>query len=85
MGSSTTVRVSETAHALLKEIAERSRTSMSAVIELALEEHRKRLFWVNARREFEELRSDADAWRAELAEAEVWDASIADGLDGDDD
>ena len=84
MGSSTTVRVSDAAHALLKEIAEQSQTSMSAVIELALEEHRKRLFWAQARCEFEQLRSDANSWQAEQEEAEVWDASIGDGLDSDD-
>ncbi len=84
MGSSTTVRVSEAAHALLREIADQSRTSMSAVIELALEEHRKRLFWAQARREFEQLRGDAHAWRAEQEEAAAWDAATGDGLDGDD-
>jgi predicted transcriptional regulator len=84
MGSSTTVRVSDAAHALLREIAEQSQTSMSAVIEQALEEHRRRLFWAQARREFEQLRSDADTWQAEQEEATIWEASIGDGLDSDD-
>jgi predicted transcriptional regulator len=83
MGSSTTVRVSEATHALLREIADETRTSMSVVVEQALEEHRKRIFWARAKREFEQLRGDAAAWEAEREEAEVWGASIGDGLDDD--
>lgn len=81
MGPSTTIRVSETAHSLAKELAKRSKTSMNAVIELALQEHRRRLFWAQARRELEQLRSDPSAWQAEQEEVAVWDASIGDGLD----
>jgi predicted transcriptional regulator len=81
MASSTTVRVSEATHAALKELAERTQTSMSVVIELALVEYDKRLFWEQARRELEQLRADDAAWRDEQDEVAVWDVSLADGLD----
>ncbi len=85
MKSTTTVRISGTTHSLLQELAEQSQTSMNAVIKVALDEYRKRLFWAQAGREFEHFRADQDAWLAEQEETAIWDASIADGLDSNDD
>jgi predicted transcriptional regulator len=85
MATSTTVRISESSHALLSELAERSQQSMQHVIAEALEEYRKRLFWQQARRDFEQLRSDPEAWQAEQKELAVWDQTIADGLSADGD
>lgn len=84
MPASTTVRISEATHALLRELADRSDRPMSAVIEAALEDYRRRLFWAQARREFEEVRTDAAAWQAHQEERAPWDATVGDGLNADD-
>ena len=80
----TTVRVSEATHTLLREIAARTDRPMSAVIEAALEEYRRRLFWSLADREFRALRADTTAWKEHQEELAVWDAAADDGLDCDD-
>jgi AbrB family looped-hinge helix DNA binding protein len=36
-----------------------------------------------ANRDYAVLRQDPDAWRAELAERELWDTTLQDGLDAD--
>ena len=80
----TTVRVSESTHALLRELAVRTDRPMSTVIEAALEEYRRRLFWSLADREFQELRAETAAWQEHQEELAVWEAAAGDGLDSDD-
>jgi len=53
-----TVRISETSRELLRELAHRTRATMQDVIELALAEYRKRLFWEQAARDFQSLRDE---------------------------
>jgi hypothetical protein len=79
----TTVRVSESTHALLREIADRVDQPMSAVVRVALEEYRRRLFWSLADREFQALRTNSEAWQEHQEELAVWDAAAADGLDSE--
>ena len=79
----TTVRISDTSRELLRELAHRTGSSMQDVIAKALDEYQKRLFWAQAEHDFLAMREEKDVWEAELAEREVWDASLNDGLDGE--
>jgi hypothetical protein len=54
---------------------------MQDVLERALAEYRKRLFWEQAERDFQALREDPEAWNEEVAERERWDAALLDGLE----
>lgn len=85
MRSTTTVRVSGSTHSLLQELAEQSQTSMNAVLEAALNEYHRRLFWAQAGQEFDDLRANTEAWHVEQEESAIWDVAVADGLDSDDD
>ncbi|RJO67714.1 MAG: toxin-antitoxin system protein [Myxococcales bacterium] len=76
-----TVRISETARDLLRDLARRTNATMQDVIEKALAEYRQRLFWEQARRDFQAMRDDPELWNAEVAERERWDATLKDGLD----
>ena len=58
---------------------------MNAVLEAALNEYRRRLFWAKAGQEFDDLRGDTEAWQVEQEESAIWDVAVADGLDSDDD
>ena len=75
----TTVRISEEVHDRLHKLAAARRASMSAVIDSALAEYERKLFWSKAAAEFGSLRNDPEAWKAELEERDVWDATLADG------
>jgi predicted transcriptional regulator len=75
----TTVRVSEAVHDRLHKLAAEKRMTMSAVLDSALAEYERKLFWAKTAAEFQSLRNDPKAWKAELEEREAWDATLADG------
>ena len=79
--SGATVRINEASRELLRELARRTNTSMQDVIEEALVEYRKRLFWEQADRDFRAMREDGEAWQEEIAERESWDVTLLDGLE----
>ena len=78
----TTVRITSTAHALLKELARRSDSSMQVVLERAIEDYRRKRFLDDVNLGYARLRRDADAWSRHEQELAMWDATLADGLDG---
>lgn len=75
----TTVRISEEVHDRLHRLAAGRRASMSAVIEAALAEYERKLFWSKTASEFQALRDNPKEWKAELEEREAWDVTLADG------
>ena len=75
----TTVRVSEAVHDRLHKLAAEKRMTMSAVLDSALAEYERKLFWAKTAAEFQSLQNDPKAWKAELEEREAWDATLADG------
>ena len=77
----TTVRVSEAVHDRLHKLAAEKRMTMSAVLDSALAEYERKLFWAKTAAEFQSLRNDPKAWKAELEEREAWDSTLADGLE----
>ena len=77
--SGTTVRISEEVHDRLSRLAAEKRATMSAVIDSALAEYERQLFWSKTAAEFKVLRKDTKAWKAELEEVDAWDVTLADG------
>lgn len=78
---SATVRISDETHGVLKDLSGRTRRSMQSILDEAVSQYRKKLFWQQASRDFEALRADDDAWRAELDEQRTWDVTTGDGLE----
>ncbi len=79
--SSTTVRVTEHTHTLLRELAAATGEPLKTVLEQAVEAYRRELFDAELNAAYERLRADPVAWEEELAERAEWDATLADGLD----
>ena len=75
------VRISLRAHDLLRQIAEEEQQSMQSVLDKAIERYRREKFLRAANADFAALRSDSGAWKEELREREVWEQTVADGLD----
>ena len=75
------VRISPHAHELLRQLAEEERVSMQAVLDRAIERYRRESFLRAANSDFQALKSDSRAWKQEVKEREVWDQTLADGLD----
>ena len=75
------VRISDSAHKTLKEIAANQGSPMQAVLEDAIDAHRRRLFLEGLNDDFAALRKDESAWREEGAERAVWENTLLDGQD----
>jgi predicted transcriptional regulator len=80
MGS-TTVRVSEHTHALLRELARATGQPLQQVLERAVEHYRREQFFAELNAAYERLRADPVAWADELAERAELEGTLADGLD----
>ena len=81
--SAPTVRISETSHRILKELAGKTNQTMMDVLDKALDAYRRKLFFDQLNAGYAELRADPEAWAEHLAERKLWDATLMDGLDPD--
>jgi hypothetical protein len=81
--SAPTVRISEASHQVLKELAEQTGQTMMEVLDKALDAYRRKVFFEQLNAGYAELRADPEAWAKHLAERQVWDATLMDGLDPD--
>ncbi|HVD16103.1 MAG TPA: toxin-antitoxin system protein [Actinomycetota bacterium] len=77
---STTVRVTERTHAVLRELATSTGEPLQRVLEQAVEQYRRDLFFADLHSAYARLADDPAAWREELAEREELDGTLADGL-----
>jgi predicted transcriptional regulator len=81
MMASTTVRVSEHTHELLRELAEATGEPLQKVLERAVEHYRREQFFAELDAAYARLQADPVAWQEELAERAEWEVTRADGLD----
>jgi hypothetical protein len=81
--SALTVRISETAHQILKALAEQTGQSIMEVLDKALDEYRRKLFFEQMNAGYAVLQADPKAWAEAEAERKLWDATSMDGLDPD--
>ena len=81
--SSTTVRISGKARDTLRELAARAGEPMQSILEKAIEHYRRERFFDEADAAYRALRNDPEAWQEELAERQLWEATLKDGLDAD--
>lgn len=73
------VRINVQTHQALREIAKAEHRSMQAVLEVAVEEYRRRRFLEEANAAYARLRNDPVAWQEIQAERAEWEA-LSDGL-----
>jgi len=79
--NSLTVRISETSHQILQELAEHSGESMQTILARAIEEYRRKRFLEEANAAYAALRQNPKAWKQEQAERRAWEATLGDGLE----
>lgn len=78
--ASDTVRIKPDTHAKLRDIAKSTGKSMPEILDEAVEVLRRIRLLDETSRAFASLRSDPKAWRTELAERELWEATLSDDL-----
>jgi predicted transcriptional regulator len=79
--ASTTVRVSEETHELLRKLAAATGEPMQRVLERAVESYRREQFFAELDAAYARLQADPVAWEEELAERALLENTLADGLD----
>lgn len=81
--STPTVRISEAAHRILRELAEQTGQTMIEVLDKALDAYRRKVFFEGLNAGYAALRADPEAWAKLEAERKLWDGTLMDGLDPD--
>jgi predicted transcriptional regulator len=79
--ASTTVRVSEHTHELLRKLAASTGEPLQKVLERAVENYRREQFFAELDAAYARLQADPVAWADELAERAELEATLGDGLD----
>jgi hypothetical protein len=75
-----TIRISESAHGTLRELARAEGKPMLALLDEAVEALRRQRFLEQVNAAYASLRADPRTWKAVEAERREWDATLADGL-----
>lgn len=79
--SSVNVRISSNSYQILKSLSQGKGQSMQSVIDQAIEDLRRRRMLEAANSAFSALKADKKAWKEETAEREMWENTLADGVE----
>jgi len=79
--ASTTVRVTERTHQVLRELSAETGESLQQVLEEAVERYRRERFFAELNAAYARLAADPVAWHEVLAERAELEGTLADGLD----
>jgi predicted transcriptional regulator len=85
MSASTTLRVSTELHDRIAHLAKARGQRMQDVIDQAIDAWERALFWQEFESSWERIRSDPEQWAQVQAERAVWDRTLKDGIDPDED
>ena len=77
------VRIKDSTHKILRELAELSNESLQAILIKAVEQYRRQKFFEEADSAYAALRSDPKAWKDELEDRALWDTTLMDDLEDD--
>lgn len=77
----TTIRVSERTHEVLRALATSTGEPMARLVERAVERLRAEEFFAALDAAYGALRADPAAWAEETAERVAWEATLGDGLE----
>lgn len=83
MAHAETVEIDETTHHALHEISQATGESVQTILAQAIEEYRRKHLFDQAATAYAALRNDATAWQAELDERALWENTLQDDLEQD--
>jgi hypothetical protein len=75
------IAISPIAHANLIKLAETVGEPVQDVLDQAIEQYRRQVFFNQADQAYAKLKSDPALWQEELAERRVWDVTLLDGIE----
>jgi hypothetical protein len=74
------VRISRSTHDKLRTLAEKSQTTITALVDRAVEDLRREMFWDEFDRAVAATKADPEAWAEVQREDKLWEATLLDGL-----
>ena len=74
-------RISDTTNKKLDQLSKSTGKSKQALLEEAVQQLVRNYFLHQANKAYKDLRQDKTAWQKELAERDLWDSTLYDGLD----
>lgn len=78
---SLTIRVSRSTHELLRDLADKSNATITAIVEEAARDLHRKKFWADFNAACEAIqKADPEAWADLQREDAAWDSTLADGL-----
>jgi predicted transcriptional regulator len=75
-----TIPISDTTQRTIAELAARTGQAPAAILDKAIEEYRRKMFFEAMDAGYAALRADEDAWSDEQAQRRMWDTTNSDGL-----
>lgn len=75
------IRISPQSKATLRMLAQHEGKPMQTVLDQAIEQYRRDSFFRELDEGYARLQADPQAWQEELDERQLWDSTLADGLD----
>lgn len=81
--TTTTIRLPRQTHEKLKEIADKERTSLGAMVDRLIAQYEEQAFRRAVHESFRGLREDPAEWEAYQDMIRPWDATLLDGLENE--
>src|SRR5207237_8819565 len=78
---SLTIRVSQSTYELLRDLAAKSNTTITAVVDEAVSDLQRKKFWADFNAACEALQANPVAWADLRREDAAWEETLADGLE----
>jgi hypothetical protein len=78
--STPAVTISESAQRMLQELAEQTGLGVTEILDKALDDYRRKVFFEGLAADYAALKADPEVWAEELAERKLWEATLMDGL-----
>jgi len=75
-----TVRISLKTREKLRSLTANTGESMQSILDKAVEELSRKMFWERTNSAFASLQKDPVAWEKELEERSAWDVTLTDGI-----
>jgi predicted transcriptional regulator len=78
--TSLTIRVSRSTHELLRDLADKSNATITALVDEAVRDLQRKKFWADFNAACEAVQADPAAWADLRQEDAAWETTLADGL-----
>jgi hypothetical protein len=77
------VQVTDETQRVLQTLSQETGRSIPEILDKAVEEYRRKVFFEGVDRDYKTLKADPEAWSQEVQERQLFDNTLMDGLDSD--